>query len=321
MTLLMISSALCAGWVGAMWVRHYPSAPAKSKGRLSTAHFLCCRPVSLKSKLGRAGGSGGPWWEQGWVQAVVLPCSGDSRHCWGRAGPELALLPLPAGTSLPPLLPQPCTIQHLVTHYLDISCVPRRSFFELLAFFSTDELEREKLQEFSSAQGQEELHSYCSRPRRTTLEVRLQQGTPAPPGHPGHRQPLAEEFHQLHPRSEVSVHFCWHLRAALGPGGLSGGLCPALGAVLGAQRCPGCCLWPRAVWDTLRAAQGHQGVTLGSPGLALLALQALWDFPHTTSAIPADYLLDLIPRIRPRAFSIASSLLVRAQPLWPRFRL
>ncbi|XP_051492475.1 NADPH-dependent diflavin oxidoreductase 1 isoform X3 [Apus apus] len=116
------------------------------------------------------------------------------------------LKPTEPGTSLPALLPQPCTIRHLVTHYLDISCVPRRSFFHLLSYFSTSDLEREKLQEFSSAQGQEELFSYCNRPRRTTLE-------------------------------------------------------------------------------------------------------ALWDFPQTTCAIPPEYLLDLIPRIRPRAFSIASSML------------
>ncbi|XP_072739153.1 NADPH-dependent diflavin oxidoreductase 1 isoform X2 [Ciconia boyciana] len=119
---------------------------------------------------------------------------------------RFVLKPTEPGTSLPALLPQPCSIRHLVTHYLDISCVPRRSFFELLSYFSTNELEREKLQEFSSAQGQEELYSYCNRPRRTTLE-------------------------------------------------------------------------------------------------------ALWDFPHTTCAIPPEYLLDLIPRIRPRAFSIASSML------------
>nr|XP_013809940.1 PREDICTED: NADPH-dependent diflavin oxidoreductase 1 isoform X4 [Apteryx mantelli mantelli] len=84
---------------------------------------------------------------------------------------HFVLKPSEPGTALPALLPQPCTIRHLVTHYLDISCVPRRSFFELLSSFSPNELEREKLQEFSSAQGQEELYSYCNRPRRTTLEA------------------------------------------------------------------------------------------------------------------------------------------------------
>ncbi|XP_042335285.1 NADPH-dependent diflavin oxidoreductase 1 [Sceloporus undulatus] len=121
---------------------------------------------------------------------------------------RFVLRPTESGTPLPAHLPQPCSIRHLVTHYLDITCVPHRSFFELLAHFSTHKLEQEKLQEFNSAQGQEELYAYCNRPRRTTLEV-------------------------------------------------------------------------------------------------------LCDFPHTTCAIPCDYLLDLIPRIRPRAFSIASSMLVR----------
>uniref|UniRef100_A0A8C5WM58 NADPH-dependent diflavin oxidoreductase 1 n=1 Tax=Leptobrachium leishanense TaxID=445787 RepID=A0A8C5WM58_9ANUR len=110
-------------------------------------------------------------------------------------------------TALPVHLPQPCTVRRLVERYLDLRCVPRRSFFQLLAHFSPDEQETEKLKEFGSAAGQEELYSYCNRPRRTTLEV-------------------------------------------------------------------------------------------------------LQDFPHTTCAIPHHYLLDLIPRIRPRAFSIASSMQV-----------
>ncbi|KAM9441401.1 NADPH-dependent diflavin oxidoreductase 1 [Clarias gariepinus] len=72
---------------------------------------------------------------------------------------------------VPVRLPQPCSIRFLVQEFLDIAAVPRRSFFELLATFTTNELEREKLLEFSSAQGQDELHSYCNRPRRTALEV------------------------------------------------------------------------------------------------------------------------------------------------------
>ncbi|KAJ7988154.1 hypothetical protein DPEC_G00320670 [Dallia pectoralis] len=73
--------------------------------------------------------------------------------------------------SVPARLVQPCTVRCLVQTFLDIAAVPRRSFFEQLATFSTNELEREKLVEFSSSQGQEELHSYCNRPRRTALEV------------------------------------------------------------------------------------------------------------------------------------------------------
>uniref|UniRef100_A0A803JEP3 NADPH-dependent diflavin oxidoreductase 1 n=1 Tax=Xenopus tropicalis TaxID=8364 RepID=A0A803JEP3_XENTR len=96
-------------------------------------------------------------------------------------------------------------IGQLAERYLDLCAVPRRSFFQLLSHFAPDELEREKLREFGSAGGQEELFSYCNRPRRTLLEV-------------------------------------------------------------------------------------------------------LVDFPHTTRCIPATYLLELIPRMRPRAFSIASSM-------------
>ncbi|KAB1253397.1 NADPH-dependent diflavin oxidoreductase 1, partial [Camelus dromedarius] len=54
--------------------------------------------------------------------------------------------------------------------YLDITSVPHRSFFELLACLSLDEWEQEKLLEFSSAHGQEELHNYCTWPWRTLAE-------------------------------------------------------------------------------------------------------------------------------------------------------
>lgn len=55
---------------------------------------------------------------------------------------------------LPTDLPLPCTIQYLATHYLDIQCVPRRYFFELLMNFTKSEMEKERLAEFCSADGQ-----------------------------------------------------------------------------------------------------------------------------------------------------------------------
>lgn len=87
---------------------------------------------------------------------------------------------------------------------LDIHSVPKKSFFELFWRFSTDQLERDKLREFASVEGQEELINYCVRSKRTVVEV-------------------------------------------------------------------------------------------------------LADFPKTTPLVPVDYWFDLIPAIKPRAFSIASS--------------
>ncbi|XP_062612772.1 NADPH-dependent diflavin oxidoreductase 1-like isoform X2 [Saccostrea cucullata] len=72
---------------------------------------------------------------------------------------------------LPSQLPLPCSMRHLVQHYLDINSVPRRSFFEFMALFSCNELEKEKLQEFCTPEGQEELYSYCNRVKRSILEV------------------------------------------------------------------------------------------------------------------------------------------------------
>ena len=90
----------------------------------------------------------------------------------------------------PPSLMFPCSLHYLATHYLDFMSVPRRSFFELLAMFTSSERERERLLEFSSTEGQvcavgasklyyhpvsvstqEDYYAYCRRPRRTILEV------------------------------------------------------------------------------------------------------------------------------------------------------
>ncbi|KAF8782796.1 NADPH-dependent diflavin oxidoreductase 1-like [Argiope bruennichi] len=81
------------------------------------------------------------------------------------------LIPSDVNTPLPKINPYPCTVRQCAVSYFDILSVPRRSFFEVFHHFSQDELEKEKLVEFTTAAGQEELYDYCNRPRRTILEV------------------------------------------------------------------------------------------------------------------------------------------------------
>lgn len=63
------------------------------------------------------------------------------------------------------------TVGDLIEKYFDLNSMPRMSFFELLADLSDDETEKEKLQEFLSPEGQEDLYNYCYRPRRSIIEV------------------------------------------------------------------------------------------------------------------------------------------------------
>lgn len=73
--------------------------------------------------------------------------------------------------SLPSNLPKVATLNTLFSRFLDFKAVPRRSFFQYLRYFTTDELEREKLDEFLSKERADELYEYCYRVRRTILEV------------------------------------------------------------------------------------------------------------------------------------------------------
>jgi sulfite reductase alpha subunit-like flavoprotein len=76
-------------------------------------------------------------------------------------------------TKLPPewILPSRFKLEECARRWWDLSCTPRRTFFQLLARFSSDEMEREKLLELSSSEGQQDLYNYCNRPRRTLVEV------------------------------------------------------------------------------------------------------------------------------------------------------
>lgn len=75
---------------------------------------------------------------------------------------------------LPPylLVPKPyMSVVDCARNVLDLQAVPQRYALELLAHFTTSELEKERLLEFCSPQGQQDLFDYCHRPRRGILEV------------------------------------------------------------------------------------------------------------------------------------------------------
>lgn len=71
----------------------------------------------------------------------------------------------------PTVLNRPLPLTTIATQYWDLNALPRARAFEVLAFNCDNELEKEKLLEFASFEGQQDLLSYVNRPRRTILEV------------------------------------------------------------------------------------------------------------------------------------------------------
>ncbi|KAF8322810.1 riboflavin synthase domain-like protein [Cantharellus anzutake] len=72
---------------------------------------------------------------------------------------------------LPTSLPKRSSLRDLLLGHIDIASVPRRSFFEACREYTSDERELDRLKEFSSSEGQDDLFEYAQRPRRTILEV------------------------------------------------------------------------------------------------------------------------------------------------------
>ena len=63
------------------------------------------------------------------------------------------------------------TLRHLLTHNLDITAVPKRSFIRELTHFTQDEREKERLHELITPGNEQEFYDYTCRPRRTILEL------------------------------------------------------------------------------------------------------------------------------------------------------
>ncbi|KAG8687241.1 NAPDH-dependent diflavin reductase [Ceratobasidium sp. 394] len=89
----------------------------------------------------------------------------------------------------------PTTLRTLLTKAAAITAVPRKSFIELLSYFTMDPLETEKLREFCTPEGQDDLFDYTTRVRRTTLEVLLEFRSAVVP-----QEYIADLFPELRPR-------------------------------------------------------------------------------------------------------------------------
>jgi len=63
------------------------------------------------------------------------------------------------------------TIRSLLFSHLDITAIPRRTFFSQIAHFTTDQMHKERLLEFTNPEYLDELYDYTTRPRRSILEV------------------------------------------------------------------------------------------------------------------------------------------------------
>ncbi|RPA79691.1 riboflavin synthase domain-like protein [Ascobolus immersus RN42] len=63
------------------------------------------------------------------------------------------------------------TLRDLLTNILDITAIPRRSFFQFLADYAEDPMHKDRLLQFSNPQYTEDLWNYTLRPRRTLLET------------------------------------------------------------------------------------------------------------------------------------------------------
>ena len=135
----------------------------------------------------------------------MLPTSRYGYSTCLKVCPLLSTKPLHSLTvadqSLPDHLPQVSTLRSLFTSHLDISAVPKRSFFRLLKNFAGDEREREKLEELSSTDGAVDGPVYSLRLDtyvRTGGAVRVcNQGSSHDPGS-GRRVPLCSRAARLY---------------------------------------------------------------------------------------------------------------------------
>lgn len=88
---------------------------------------------------------------------------------WGSVADKEVVLGAKSPNGLYP--PASCTLRDLLTHNIDFTAVPSRSFLHKLAFYTTHADQKEKLFELVQPDSSQEFYDFTSRPRRTILEV------------------------------------------------------------------------------------------------------------------------------------------------------
>jgi sulfite reductase alpha subunit-like flavoprotein len=63
------------------------------------------------------------------------------------------------------------TLRTLLSEYLDITAIPRRSFFAAIARFTDNDMHKDRLLEFTDPHFLDEYFDYTTRPRRSILEI------------------------------------------------------------------------------------------------------------------------------------------------------
>lgn len=125
------------------------------------------------------------------------PSETDEVVAWLGYDPELVITQLegtePDTTKSDVALP--ITVRQLFRSYCDVWGVPRRHFFEQLAFFASEPLERERLRHFATPEGQDDLLDYCHRARRSCFDVLRDFPSARPP-----LERVLEVFPRLQPR-------------------------------------------------------------------------------------------------------------------------
>lgn len=86
-------------------------------------------------------------------------------------GPESATHSYPPPPITQLTVQSSTTLRTLLTDHLDLTAIPRRSFFSFIAHFTNDPMHKDRLLEFTNPEYVDELYDYTTRPRRSILEV------------------------------------------------------------------------------------------------------------------------------------------------------